>query len=189
VECKVCGQDNPPEANFCGNCGATLVVTAESPGPTAEAGYPAVTPAVTEKYADFWIRFGAAIIDAIVVWLISFVLSFIVRVLPFFPYGWFSVLVTPVPIGLLYYWLFIGLRGQTPGKMAVSIKVVNYEGDRPGLANAALREILGKLISTIVLFIGFLWIIFDDNKQGWHDKIASTYVVKVESRRQEDKGL
>jgi len=183
VECKVCGQDNPHEAHFCGNCGAALVVSAEPPGLTVVPTYPVAPPAVAEKYADFWIRFGAAIIDATVVWLISLVLSFLIRVIPFLPHWWLSVLVTPVPVGLLYYWLFIGLRGQTPGKMAFSIKVVNYQGDRPGLADAALREILGKLISTIVLFIGFLWIAFDDNKQGWHDKIASTYVVKVESRR------
>ena len=51
------------------------------------------------------------------------------------------------------------------------------------MGRAAVREILGKLISTIVLFIGFLWIAFDDKKQGWHDKLASTYVVKAEPGR------
>ena len=63
--------------------------------------------------------------------------------------------------------------------MAVGIKVVNYQGDRPGLGSAALREVLGKLISAVVLYIGFFWIAGDRQKQGWHDKIASTHVVKV----------
>ena len=83
----------------------------------------------------------------------------------------------------LYHWLFIGLKGQTLGKMAVGIKVVNARGSIPGLGDAALREILGKIVSTIVICLGFLWIIWDGRKQGWHDKIAKTYVVRVESRR------
>jgi len=63
--------------------------------------------------------------------------------------------------------------------MAVGIKVVNAQGNRPTLRVAALREVLGKLISTIVLCLGFLWIDRDKQKQGWHDRIAGTYVVKV----------
>jgi len=174
VECKVCGRDNPAEARFCGNCGATLVVGVEPPA--AAPSRPAAPPAVAAEYAGFWIRFAAAIIDAVVVGLVSFVLSFFVYLLPFTIFVvWLS--------GLLYYWLFIGLKGQTLGKMAVGIKVVNAQGDIPGLGVAALREILGKLISGIVLCLGFLWIAFDDKKQGWHDKIASTYVVKAGSRR------
>ena len=186
MECKVCGQDNPPEARFCANCGATLVAKVEPPSAVAvPGGPPPAAPEVAVKYMGFWIRLGAAIIDAVVVWLVSNVLSSVVYLLPLFldlSYFLLVVIVSWLP-GLLYYWLFIGLKGQTLGKMAVGIKVVNVQGDRPGLGVAALREILGKLISTIVLCLGFLWIAFDNNKQGWHDKIASTYVVKVESRR------
>ena len=83
----------------------------------------------------------------------------------------------------LYYWLFTGLKGQTLGKMAVGIRVVNAEGSVPGLGMAALREIPGKIVSSIVICLGFFWIIWDVRKQGWHDKIAKTYVVRVESRR------
>ena len=73
--------------------------------------------------------------------------------------------------------------------MAVGIKVVDRQSNIPGLGPAALREVLGKIVSGIAFCIGFLWIAFDSNKQGWHDKIASTYVVKVESRREDEKGL
>jgi uncharacterized RDD family membrane protein YckC len=68
--------------------------------------------------------------------------------------------------------------------MLVGVKVVNAQGDIPGLRRAALREILGKIISAIVLFLGFLWIAWDRQKQGWHDKIAGTYVVKVVRQNQ-----
>ena len=161
MKCKICGQDNPPEAVFCANCGATLVATVEPPPPAA-------APAVAVEYVGGMTRLGAAIIDGGIVLAISLVLS------------WLSRFVSWAPIGLLlYHWLFTGLRGQTPGKMAVGIKVVNAQGDRPALGVAALREILGKLVSTIVLFVGFLWIDWDREKQGWHDKIAGTHVVKV----------
>ena len=164
MQCKVCEQDNPPEALFCANCGATLVTTVEPLSPAAVSSPP---PEAVE-YMGFWIRFGASIIDGIVVLLISFVLPG--------PAGAFGILLL-----WLYYWLFTGLKGQTLGKMAFGIKVVNAQGDRPGLGVAALREVLGKTVSVIALYIGFLWIIGDKQKQGWHDKIASTYVVKVKS--------
>ena len=173
VECKVCGQDNPPEARFCANCGATLVARAKPPAPTVGPSYPTAPSAVAMEYAGFWIRFGAAVVDYVVVCaalvilrlLFHTLLSYMLLFLFFLPW--------------LYYWLFTGLKGQTPGKMLVGIKVVNAQGNIPGLGHAALREVLGKLISTIVLCLGFFWIAFDNNKQGWHDKLASTYVVKV----------
>ena len=79
---------------------------------------------------------------------------------------------------LAYYWLMIGLRGQTLGKMICSIKVVKTDGKPVGLGYAALREIIGKWVSAIVLMIGFIMIAFDPQKQGLHDKIASTHVLK-----------
>lgn len=59
-----------------------------------------------------------------------------------------------VVISFLYHWLFIGLKGQTPGKMLVGIKVVREDGKVPGLGTAALRETVGKLVSGIVLGLG-----------------------------------
>ncbi len=173
MKCKICGQDNPTEARFCGKCGATLVVNIEPPSRVAVPSPIVVAPAVTVEYMGFWIRFAAALIDGVILFIISSILIIPLR----FIYG--PAIVFDIFLFWLYYWLFTGLKGQTPGKMAVGIKVVNYQGDIPGLGSAALREILGKVISTIVLCIGFFWVAGDRQKQGWHDKIASTYVVKV----------
>ena len=168
MQCKICGQDNPPEAGFCGNCGAALVAAVEPPS-SAE------TTAVAVEYVGGMIRLGAAIIDGVIVLIISWVLDNLILLPTFLPMFWFLLLL----LLLLYHWLFTGLRGQTPGKMALGIKVVNAQGDRPTLRVAALREVLGKLISTIGLCLGFTRIGWDKQKQGWHDKIAGTYVVKV----------
>ena len=174
VQCMVCGKDNLPEALFCANCGSSLVTTIEQPAPAVLPSAEPATPQVAVEYMGFWIRFAAAIIDFLVISFISFVLAR-------FTYG--PLIAFGILLLWLYYWLFTGLKGQTLGKMAVGIKVVNAAGSVPGLGRAALREVPGKIVSSIAIYLGFLWIIWDGRKQGWHDKIASTYVVRVESRR------
>ena len=172
MKCQICGQDNPPEAGFCANCGAALVSTVEPPLPAA----------VAVEYAGFWIRLRAAIIDGIIIWSTSFVLSRLLISNMFGMFGYRSAFLPPIfsfPVFWLYYWLFTGIKGQTPGKMVLRIKVVDARGNRPGLGVAAMREILGKTLSALALYIGFLWIAWDKQKQGWHDKIANTYVVKA----------
>ncbi len=79
----------------------------------------------------------------------------------------------------VYFVLLTGLRGQTLGKMLLRIKVVDEAGQAPGLGRALLRESLGKFVSTIALGVGFLWVAWDREKQGWHDKIARTHVILV----------
>ena len=80
-----------------------------------------------------------------------------------------------------YYVFLIGYKGQTIGKMALGIKVVNLNNTQthPDYVHAFLREIVGKLISAAVLLLGYIWVIFDKNKQAWHDKIAGTVVIKL----------
>ena len=70
--------------------------------------------------------------------------------------------------------------GRTPGKMAIKVKVVKTDGSPITFGTAILRWI-GYIISGLPLGLGFFWIAWDSQKQGWHDKIAGTYVVKYES--------
>jgi uncharacterized RDD family membrane protein YckC len=77
----------------------------------------------------------------------------------------------------LYFWSSYG-HGQTLGKRALSIRVVKTNGTELTLVDALIRYV-GWILSFVCLFIGVIWVAFDANKQGWHDKIASTYVVKA----------
>jgi uncharacterized RDD family membrane protein YckC len=87
-----------------------------------------------------------------------------------------SVLVLVWSVGyLVYFWT---TSGQTLGKKVMGVKVVTTDGELVGVGKAILR-IIGYAISGIVFYLGFIWIIFDSEKQGWHDKIAGTYVIKV----------
>jgi uncharacterized RDD family membrane protein YckC len=62
--------------------------------------------------------------------------------------------------------------------MMLGLQFVNRDGSPLGLV-ASLLRFVGYLVSTLVLMLGFLWIIWDKDKQGWHDKIAGTLVVKT----------
>ena len=77
----------------------------------------------------------------------------------------------------LYFWSSYG-HGQTIGNRIMKIRVVKTDGTELTLMDAFIRYV-GFVISCIAIFIGLIWVAFDPNKQGWHDKIASTYVVKA----------
>ncbi len=66
--------------------------------------------------------------------------------------------------------------GMTLGKKLMGIRVIRTTGEAVDIKTAVLRYI-GYLVSGFALAIGFIWVAFDKNKQGWHDKIASTYVI------------
>lgn len=80
-----------------------------------------------------------------------------------------------------YFVVFWATTGQTPGKMALGVKVIGVDGTPVSWGKAILRYI-GYLISGLVLMLGFIWVAFDSKRQGWHDKIASTYVVRKETQ-------
>jgi uncharacterized RDD family membrane protein YckC len=135
--------------------------------------------------AGFFSRLEAFIIDLFVilfaslgtVWMAGLILSFFIR--PFFdinirPIQYLPVIVSAVIV--IYFLFFWTLLGFTPGKFLLGLKIVRQDGSKLGLGRALIRFI-GYWISALVLFFGFLWIIFDSNREGWHDKLADTRVV------------
>jgi uncharacterized RDD family membrane protein YckC len=81
-------------------------------------------------------------------------------------------------VSAVYFIGFWTWRAQTPGMMLLGLRIArDADGTPPGLGRSILRYI-GYFVSAIVLFIGFIWIAFDSKKQGWHDKIAGTVVVR-----------
>jgi uncharacterized RDD family membrane protein YckC len=77
---------------------------------------------------------------------------------------------------VVYGVLFWSLSGQTLGDLLVGVRVIRSNGSRVSLGRAILR-IIGAYISGIVVFLGFLWALWDPRHQGWHDKLAGTVVV------------
>ena len=138
----------------------------------------AVVPADAEldqPKAGFWVRTGAYLIDAIILGVVSTVLGGLVG-----GNGTTTSSTINFVLGLvyfIYFWSEAG-NGQTLGMRALHLKVVKTDGSPLALQNALIRYI-GLIVSFVVILIGVIWVAFDANKQGWHDKIASTYVNKV----------
>jgi uncharacterized RDD family membrane protein YckC len=140
-------------------------MTFEAPGAgTAPAG------GASGPRANFGRRFVAWLVDTILLGIV---------------FGVVYVLIDPVTAnllslvgGLAYYGYFEGsASGQTVGKKALGIRVIDFRAGGPiGFGRGLLRYI-GKVISSIPCFLGFLWMLWDREKQTWHDKIATTVVV------------
>jgi uncharacterized RDD family membrane protein YckC len=119
--------------------------------------------------AGFWIRFAAALIDGILVGVVSAVLQLIEPTLG-------SIL--SLLGGIAYYTMLEGgPRGQTLGKMALGIRVIDLARGGPiGYGRGFIRYV-GRIVSSLPLGLGYLWMLWDREKQTWHDKFAGSVVV------------
>jgi uncharacterized RDD family membrane protein YckC len=140
-------------------------------------------------------RFGAVLLDGLLPSLISLPLILMVYVMvlpvfgpsPSFPSnamvtaGIIVVALTVLGINC-YSALVMALwaYGLTPGKWILGLRVIKVDTGLPaGFWRMALRQIIGQWVAAILCYIGFIWALFDANKQGWHDKIAKTLVVRT----------
>jgi len=137
-----------------------------APNPAGYGSGPTMGIADQGQLVGFWMRLGAYIIDAIL-------LAIVIGILRAIHLGGLGSLVD-----IVYFVGFWSTTGQTLGMLALRIKVVREDGRPLTLATGILRYI-GFVISVIVIFIGLLWVIWDPKKQGWHDKIAHTLVVRA----------
>jgi len=184
--CPQCGANNSQEAKFCASCGAQLALAAD----------PAIkqpaNSATTPKFAGFWLRTLAAVIDGVLCQLATFIIML--------PFGFVldasmagrsslseSDIVAAeflgVVLSVLPQWLWFTIPESskwqaTIGKKIVGLKVTDENGERIGFGKANGRY-WSKILSALILFVGFVMVAFTEKKQGLHDKIAGTLVVKV----------
>lgn len=135
------------------------------PNPTVDI----LTEEFIPTYATFWNRFLAALIDGLILLIPGYILKYM------FPLSLYYV--CSIALGWLYYALQeSGVNQATIGKKAMGIKVTGMQGERISFANATGRH-FAKYISMVILFIGYLMMLWDEKKQTLHDKIAGTLVV------------
>ena len=137
------------------------------------------------QYVGFWARVGAAVIDTILIVLITSPLLVSV-------YGWayygmdakssfvkgpadFVISWILPAVVSIWFWL---RKQATPGKMAISAKVVDAKTGATLTVRQSIGRYLGYFVSTLPLGLGIFWVAFDSRKQGWHDKLAGTVVIK-----------
>ena len=130
------------------------------------------------QFVGFGRSFIAALIDGIIITVFSFLVGIVLGLAGANAQGALSYAVGLL-LGIGYYVFYQSSAGQTLGKKVLGIKVVDAQGNKPTAITFFLREIIGKAVSGIILGIGYLMVLWDGKKQALHDKIASTYVVRV----------
>lgn len=139
----------------------------------ATAPAAAVTPPVaasTLPRAGFWVRFGASLIDLVVAVVVIGVLSGVVSH-HLQPQVFFLLLAA-------YAAVMWKTKGTTIGGIVCGLRVIRLDGAPVDWATAIVRA-LSAFVSILPLGLGFIWVVIDDEKQSWHDKIAGTTIVCV----------
>jgi uncharacterized RDD family membrane protein YckC len=139
--------------------------------------------------AGFGRRLLATIYDGILLFFLTFLISFLIGFVAVF-FSMFGdtdqprleglIIVVGLIVSVLYYVWNWSASGQTVGKSLAGLRVVPKDGEKLSVGKALVRYI-GYIISGLVLSLGFLWIAFDSKRQGWHDKMAGTFVVEKDS--------
>jgi uncharacterized RDD family membrane protein YckC len=135
------------------------------------------------KYAGFWKRFAAFIIDSVIIGMVTYIVYLMIPVMLSrgrpergVLFGWI--------VGMIVNWLYRAVMESssaqaTLGKMALGIIVTDYEGNRISFGRATGR-LLAKILSGLILLIGYIMAGFTEKKQALHDMIAGTLVVVKE---------
>lgn len=137
------------------------------------------------RNAGFWRRAAAFGVDALWLFSLTGVISIFLTGQPWPGFGDGGALTTLAAIirealPAVVFVIGWGRFGRTPGKLLLDLRVVNARtGEPPGYLRAVARYI-GYFVSALPLGLGFLWIVFDRQRQGLHDKIAGTRVVMVD---------
>jgi len=178
--CSECGQPWPPDdlARFgdrliCANCKLAYAQKLRE-GVVAS----------TFIYAGFWIRFGAALLDGIILFVAGVVVQLVFA--PMIQRGRVDLMMMALgieyliqmAIGATYEGLFVSRMGATPGKMALDLKVVRPDGGPVSLGRAVGRY-FAKIVSGIILMIGYIMAGFDSEKRALHDMMCDTRVIRV----------
>jgi uncharacterized RDD family membrane protein YckC len=178
AEARFCGNCGAPRdslsTNFCRNCGASFASSTPATQPAS--------PAFAAK-AGFWKRANAYVLDSILILVLSFAVGLVLGVMGAIakvPRDQLNAIANVVGslLGLgyfLYFWSRWG-HGQTPGMRWQKLRLIRTDGGELSVPRAFLRWI-GLTLGSLALFLGVLWVAWDRNKQGWHDKLADTYVV------------
>lgn len=144
-----------------------------------------MNPDSRQRYAGFWRRFAATLIDSFLYSILSLLLVYLLYGPAYFQgvtdrggrfYGLGELIINwllPLLVTVFFWVRFLG----TPGKLLMSCQVVDARSGTALSVGQALLRYVSYLVSLLPLGLGFLWIIWDKRKQGFHDKIAKTVVI------------
>ena len=143
------------------------------PPPPEAAGTPPPSGGASGPRAGFWRRFVGLLIDGILLGIVQEILRSIM--------GTGAAYSIYIVVSIAYFTVLIGsARGQTVGQMAMGIRVIDFNTGGPiGYGRAFIRWLV-SIVSTLVIFLGYFWMLWDKEKQCWQDKAANDVVVPVQ---------
>jgi uncharacterized RDD family membrane protein YckC len=184
--CSECGRPFTPDqlvtvgnATVCATCKPVYLQRLREGGVVVGA----------RRYAGFWIRFVARVIDSAILGVIALIIGLPLAMtasltpsrienpsLALFTGlgGMISLLQFAVQIGYEVY--FVSTRGGTPGKLVLGLKIIRADGS-PVPAGLAAGRYLAQILSAIILMIGYIMAAFDGQKRALHDRICETRVI------------
>ncbi len=135
-----------------------------------------------QKYAGFWIRFGATLIDLIIMTIVLYVPLTLIYGEEYwlgnqFIHGFWDVFLSYVVPAVATIWFWLRFFG-TPGKMVTKLKIVDAKTGNKMSLGQAIGRYFAYIPAILPLCLGLVWVGIDKKKQGWHDKLAGTVVVK-----------
>jgi len=141
------------------------------------------------EYAGFWVRLGASLIDTVLIMAITIPLVVSIYGWDYFdpelnsgmfagPADFLITWVLPF-VAVIWFWL---AKQATPGKLALRLRIVDAASGQTLSTGQSVGRYFAYLVSTLPLFLGFVWVAFDRRKQGWHDKLAGSVVVRAKNR-------
>ena len=188
MKCPKCGVDQPDGQAECLACG--IIFARYQPRPASVQ--PPAPSAISDEwvFAGFWDRLFADFCDGVIVLVLAFAVYYIVdRSMLDYRGGFFdehrSLRAADIFAWAWVLWnltYLVGATGQSWGRKVAGLKVVSTEGGAIGFWRSLGRNLFAALISAPVLYLGFLWVIWDGEKQAWHDKVFRTYVLRRVSR-------
>lgn len=183
--CVECGAELRSDAAYCAHCGHRVGVV---PTSLPYLGHTTTVDSHQLPLAPIGKRFGALLIDGVIVSMMFYGLGLIALILVFsaasrpldsgeFSRAFTAVSMVIVVVTLGVQWAFESY-GWSPGKAATGIRVVRIDGKRPGLVHGLVRYSM-RTVDAFALGLGYFWAFWDDDRQTWHDKAAGTVVVTV----------
>ncbi len=169
--CPQCGAADQ-DSTFCSACGAP--VTGANSIPVAPA-FTAAPTADVGQYADWGTRFAGFLIDALMIFPVSFVGTILGRSVPTL-----SLLTSLASLGLnVWFAIQVGATGASPGMRVMGLKCVNEHTGQPIGGGLGVVRAIAHFVDAIICYVGFLFPLWDKKRQTLADKIMTTVVITV----------
>ena len=128
----------------------------------------------TLRYAGFWKRFFAAFIDGIIIGIPTYIITYLLSGMPILA----NLIGIVIAVGYFVYFES-GEKMGGIGKQALGLKVIDEATQGRITPVKALGRYFGRLLSAVILMIGYFMMLFNDKNQTLHDKLAGTVVVNA----------